>query len=95
MRPIFHWKPERIHAHIAMCYMTFAILRHLQYRVSLTQKISPETIIEELMNVQASIHIHKRTKDLYRVPGYFSHIARKIYKTLDITRSEDAEIYLP
>ena len=95
MRPIFHWKQERIHAHIAMCYMTFAILRHLQYRVSLTQKISHETIIEELMNVQASIHIHKRTKDLYRVSGYFSHIARKIYKTLDITRSEDAEIYLP
>ena len=95
IRPIFHWKPSRIHTHIAMCYMTFAVLRHLQYRVSLTQKISPEVIIEELLQVQASIHIHKRTKDLYRVPGNFSNIARKIYKAFDIARSEDAEPYFP
>lgn len=95
MRPIFHWKPQRIHSHIAMCYMTFAILRHLQYRVVLTQKISPEVIIEELLQVQSSIHIHKRTKDLYRVPGSFSNTARKIYKAFDIVRSEDAEPYFP
>ena len=94
IRPIFHWKPKRVHAHIAICYMAFATLRHLQYRVALTQKISPELIIEELLQVQASIHIHKRTKDLYRVPGHFSNIARKIYKALDITRSEDATVYI-
>lgn len=95
MRPIFHWKPERIHAHIAMCYMTFAVLRHLQYKVNLTQKISVESIIEELSNVQASIHKHKVTKDLYRVPGYLTNNARKIYKTFGLTRSQDAAIYLP
>lgn len=94
MRPIFHWKPERIHAHIAICYMAFALLRHLQYRVALTQKISPEAIIEELMQVQASIYMHDRTKDLYRVPGSFSNIARKIYKTFSIDRSENATIYI-
>lgn len=94
IRPIFHWKPSRVHAHIAICYMAFATLRHLQYRVALTQKISPEMIIEELMQVQASIHIHKRTKDLYRVPGHFSNTARKIYKALDIDRSEDATVYI-
>jgi transposase len=94
IRPIFHWKPSRIHAHIAMCYMSFAVLRHLQYRVALTQKISPEIIIEELLQVQASIHVHKRTKDLYRVPGYFSNTARKIYKAMAITRPEDATVYI-
>jgi transposase len=94
IRPIFHWKPSRVHAHIAICYMAFAVLRHLQYRVALTQKISPEIIIEELLQVQASIHMHKRTKDLYRVPGKFSNIARKIYKALDLTRSEDATVYI-
>lgn len=94
IRPIFHWKPRRVHAHIAICYMAFALLRHLQYRVALTQKISPETIIEELLQVQASIHIHKRTKDLYRVPGKFSNTARKIYKALDLSRAEDATVYI-
>ena len=94
MRPIFHWKPERIHAHIAICYMTFSVLRHLQYRVNLTQKISIDEILDELLNVQASIYIHKKTKDRYRVPGSFSNNARKIYKTFNLERSLDATVYL-
>ena len=94
MRPIFHWSSPRIHSHIAICYMTFSVLRHLQYRVNLTQKISVNEILDELLNVQASIHIHKKTKDKYRIPGYFTHKARKIYKTFNIERSLDATIYL-
>lgn len=94
MRPIYHWKPERIQAHIALCYMTFSVLRHLQYRINLTQKISINEILDELLNVQASIHIHKTTKDRYRLPGYFTNKARKIYKTFKIERSLDADIYL-
>lgn len=94
MRPIFHWVPPRIHAHIAICYMTFSILKHLQYRVNLTQKISVNEILDELLNVQASIHIHKKTKDKYRVPGYLSNKARKIYKTFGVERSLDATVYL-
>jgi transposase len=95
MRPIFHWVPPRIHAHIAICYMTFSVLRHLQYRINLTQKISIDTILDELMNVQASIYIHKKTKDRYRVPGSYSNNARKIYKSFDLQRSMDAAAYLP
>jgi transposase len=95
MRPIFHFKPERIHAHIAICYMAFSVLRHLEYQVNLTQKISRDTILDTLFNVQASIHIHKKTKDLYRLPGYFSNDARKIYKAFQIQRSLDAAPYLP
>jgi transposase len=94
MRPIFHWVPPRIHAHIAICYMTFSVLKQLQYRVNLTQKISINEILDELLNVQASIHIHKKTKDKYRLPGYFSNKARKIYKTFGVERSLDAAIYL-
>jgi len=95
MRPIFHWAPPRIHAHIAICYMAFSILRHLQYRINLTQKISIDTILDELMNTEASIYIHKKTKDRYRVPGNYSHDARKIYKAFDLERSLDATVYLP
>jgi transposase len=95
MRPIFHYKKERIESHIALCYMSFAILKHLQYRVSLTQKISVEDIIETLLDTQSSIHIHKVTKDRYRIPGHVSHKISKIYKALGMTRSQNAEIYLP
>ena len=74
--------------------MTFSVLRHLQYRVNLTQKISIDEILDELLNVQASIYIHKKTKDRYRVPGSFSNNARKIYKTFNLERSLDATVYL-
>lgn len=94
MRPIFHFKSQRIHSHIAICYMTFSVLRHLQYRVNLTQKVSINEILNELLNVQASIHVHKKTQDRYRLPGFLTHTARKIYKTFNIERSLDAEIYL-
>ena len=94
MRPIYHWKPERIHSHIAICYMAFSLLRHLQYQVNLMQKVSINTIIDELLNVQASIHRHKKTKALYRLPGYFSNTARKIYKAMSVSRNLNAEPYL-
>lgn len=95
MRPIYHWKPERIESHIALCYMAFATLRHLQYAVSLTQKVSADEVMEELLNVQASIYLHKETKDRYRVPGHLTHKASKIYKALGLVRSSDATIYQP
>lgn len=94
MRPIFHWSSQRIHAHIAICYMAFSVLRQMQYRINLTQKISVETILDELLNVQATIFIDKRTKDRYRVPGSYSNDARKIYKAFELDRSLDATIYL-
>lgn len=94
MRPIYHWKQERIESHIALCYMAFALLRHLQYRVNLTQKISVNVIIKELLKVQSSTLQHKKTGDLYRLPGKFSNEARKIYKTFNLTRKMDAECIL-
>jgi len=93
MRPIFHFKANRIHAHIAICYMTFTVLRHIQYRANLMQKISINQILEELRDVEASIYVHKKTKDKYRVPGHFSNEARKIYKAFNLERSLDATIY--
>jgi transposase len=94
MRPIYHWKQRRIESHIAICYMSFAILRHLQYRVKLTQKLSVESIMEELMNVQASIYVHESTGHQYRVPGSMSHKASKIYRALGLRRSLHAEAYV-
>lgn len=90
MRPIYHFKPKRIRAHIAICYMAFALIRQIEYRVKLTKKISITSIIEELNSVQSSIYIHKTTKDRYRVPGNFSHDARKIYQAIGVLRNLDA-----
>jgi len=87
MRPIFHFKTERIQAHIAICYMAFAVLRHLEYRVQLTQKLSPQCIIEELIDVQSSILHDVATDKRYRLPSCFTHNASKIYKAFGLVRN--------
>jgi transposase len=86
MRPIFHFKTERIHTHIAICYMAFAVLRHMEYIVNLTQKISPQFMLEELMEVQSSILKDTVTGKQYRMPGRFSQTASKIYKAFNIVK---------
>lgn len=94
MRPIFHFKPERIESHIALCYMAFSVLKHMQYTVNLTQKLSVNEVINELLGVQASIYIHKTTRDRYRIPGRTSHNASKIYKAFNMVRSSEVEPYI-
>lgn len=94
MRPIYHFKPERIKAHIALCYMAFSVLRHMEYTVKLTQKISLEVMLDELTHVQASYYRHTPTGKLYRMPGKFSHNASKIYKAFQIQRSNHAQVVI-
>jgi hypothetical protein len=74
--------------------MSFAMLKQIEYRVALTQKISINNIIESLIGVQASILKHIKTGDLYRLPGSMKNEARRIYKTFGVKRSEKPEIYL-
>lgn len=96
MRPIYHWTQKRIESHVALCYMSFALLKYIQYKVEVTQiKFSVQDVLEVLMKVQASIHIHKKTGDKYRLPSSMSSNARCIYKAFEVERSLDASIYLP
>jgi transposase len=96
MRPIYHFKDWRIKAHIAICYMSFALMRHLEYRIKITQKkLSPQEILTALNSVQASILIHKKTGDRYRLPSSLKSEARMIYQAFGIKRSQDVEVYLP
>ena len=94
MRPIYHFKPERIKTHIAICFMAFSVLRHMEYQVKLTQKIGLETMIDELNHVQASYYRHTPTGKMYRMPGKFSHNAAKIYKAFQIQRNNNAQVII-
>ena len=53
VRPVYHWKPRRIKAHIAICFAAYALVKHLEYRVRLQyRKLSVEKIRYTLMKVQ-------------------------------------------
>lgn len=88
VRPIYHFKPERIQAHIALCYLAFALTRHAQQRIKLAQQaMSVERIRAALHGVQASILEHTKTKAKYRMPSAFGHDATRIYKAFGMTRA--------
>ncbi len=92
VRPIYHFKPERIAAHIGLCYLAFALTRHAQQRIKLAQQaMSVERIRAVLHGVQASIVQHKTTKAKYRLPSVFGHDAARIYKAFGLRRKLDAE----
>jgi transposase len=57
MRPIFHWTPRRIKAHIAICFMAFSLIRTLQSKLRRDYKLlSPEKIRDELYRSMHSVN---------------------------------------
>jgi len=85
VRPVFHWKPERVKAHLAISFSAYALVKHLEYRVKLQyKKLSPQIIRETLIRVQTSILYDKNKKIRYGLPSRISKYAQKIYQLLKI-----------
>lgn len=88
VRPVFHWKPRRIAAHIAICFTAYALVKHLECRVRLCyRKLSIEKIRQLLIRVQTSILFDKEKRIRYGLPSRMSKEAKKIYKIFNIKRS--------
>ena len=71
VRPVFHWKPDRVKAHIAIACMAFACVRHLACWIALRQgeRMSPERIRTALAARQCSIVRDMRSKRRYALPS--------------------------
>lgn len=88
IRPVFHWTPRRIRAHIGICFMALCLSRHLQYRMRVLGKpVSPEVIRQSLVSVQLSIVKDNKTGHLYGIPSAITQQAREIYKAAGIKLS--------
>lgn len=87
MRPIYHFTPNRIKAHILLCYMIFSMIRHLQFQLKkVTNPMSVFRIIDSLREVQASIMRDVVTGTRYKMLSRLSDDAEIIYETLQIER---------
>lgn len=81
IRPIFHWTPRRIRAHIAICFMALSLSRQLQYRLRvLGKRVSAQVIRQTLMSVQLSIVRDNKTQHLYGIPSAITQQAKEIYQ---------------
>lgn len=89
MRPIYHFTPRRIQAHILICYMAFTLVRHVQYHLNKTNNaMSVKRIIEALRNVQASILKDVTSNKSYRMLSSLSDDARIIYENFGVQQSK-------
>ncbi len=89
IRPIFHWKPRRIQAHIAICYMAFCCLQQLRRRLkALGFPMSAERVRRELDTLQLSILAHTDTQKRYAMPSRASADANRIYRSVGLKWNE-------
>ena len=85
VRPVFHWKPSRVKAHLAISFAAYTLVKQLEYRVKLLHRnMSPEQIRQSLIRVQTSILYDSKRKIRYGLPSRISPDARKIYKLMNI-----------
>jgi len=85
IRPIYHWTPKRVKAHIAISFTAYMLTRYLEHRVRLQyKKLSPNVIRNSLLNVQKSIVYDKSKKIKYIIPSKIKLEAKKIYKIMDV-----------
>lgn len=87
-RPVFHWTERRVRAHIAICYLAFALLRLLRHRYRLAHPGRPvpseERLLEELGEVQSSlVHDPGSNRD-FALAGPITAEQRRIYAAVGL-----------
>lgn len=85
IRPIFHWTPQRIKAHIAICFIAFTAQSYLTYHLKHHGlDISLEQLRNSLLHVQASILRDQQSNRWYALPSCYDQTSYSVYKLLKI-----------
>jgi transposase len=87
MRPIFHFTPERIRGHIALCFLSLVTLKTVEKR--LKEKgisITTDKLIDEIRKVGSTIIQDKSTDTTFKVPSKLSKVAAEIYRAMGVKR---------
>ncbi len=99
VRPIFHWTARRVRAHIAICYLAFALLRILRWRFHRqhpTHKgLSEQAIIDALVAVHATLVRDPATNNLFLIPSRITQNQRMLYATVGVPLSRKTVLIPP
>ncbi len=88
MRPVYHWTPERIHAHIAICFLAFTLAKQAVYRYSIQQSsMSFEQMRNELLHAQVSVVREISSGRRFAIPSNVTLNQEKIYRAFGLKRS--------
>ena len=93
IRPIYHFKPERVKAHIAITFMAYTLARHLAYRISLQyRKLSIARIRQLLLDVQVSYLHDTKNGRRFTMPSALPIEVEKIYKIMGVKPQTKAQL---
>jgi transposase len=96
-RPIFHWRPHRIRAHVLLCFISLVLERHLEVR--LKKRGTPLTamnIHDALSGCQKILFQDQKTHRLFEMDCNKSVEAKQIYAALGLPwRSPTRELPRP
>lgn len=95
MRPIYHFKPERVQSHVAICFMALYLVRKLQLLLKRNTgaSVSVAKIQASLTSVQTSHVVDMKNGFKFKLPSQMCPIAKEIYKLLGLKRSESPTPY--
>ena len=87
MRPVYHWTERRIRAHVAICFLAYALSKHVEYALATNNiKLSLERLREELSYVHTTILRDTSTRKRYAIPSQLNEIQQQIYDALGLER---------
>jgi transposase len=87
MRPIFHFNPERIKAHVAICFMSLYLVRRAQCLLRRKDvHLSPAKIQDSLSRVASSVIYDTWNGIKFSMPSKLWPEAQAIYEALGIKR---------
>ena len=99
VRPIFHWTERRVRAHIAICFLAFALLRIFRWRHGRkhpeTPLLSEDRILDELTHVEASVVLDAGSHKRYLLPSSSNAEQRSLYATADLKIPRQTVRYFP
>lgn len=91
IRPIFHWTPHRVEAHIALSYMAYSCYKGVEFIVNRTKKYySHRRIQRYLTKARACIVRNRYTQVEYFMPFELTPQIKRIYKAMEIAPQEQS-----
>ena len=87
MRPIYHWTPRRIKAHIAICFLAYSLSYTLKSRLKAAGiNLSIDKIRDILKRDQYSVIEDEKTGERYHYPSKWTEPIKKIYSAFGLKR---------
>lgn len=95
-RPIFHWKPKRIRAHVLLCFLTLFMERFLEFRLRQAgTPLTPDRIRYALAGVHTAVFEEKDTNKQGKMESALSEDAEKIFKLLELPLNRSTSLTTP